>query len=172
MRNYRPAWRTGFRSDMTDSKAGPRHPQGHGARSKNRIVAASDVRVDTWGPASISRSSTPRRARSRSPCWGVRAASSARRTQACRWSRRYATSTCTSSTATVSGSSGTTAGKSTLLRLLSGIYEPRGCLRVRGRVAPVFDLGVGMDPEISGFENIVIRGMFLGMSQGDAREDR
>ena len=58
------------------------------------------------------------------------------------------------------------AGKSTLLRLLSGIYEPtRGSARVEGRVAPVFDLGVGMDPEISGYENIVIRGMFLGMSR-------
>ncbi|MCA1007352.1 ABC transporter ATP-binding protein [Rhodococcus hoagii] len=58
------------------------------------------------------------------------------------------------------------AGKSTLLRLLSGIYEPtRGTARVRGRVAPVFDLGVGMDPEISGYENILIRGMFLGMTR-------
>ncbi|MGZ8178041.1 galactan export ABC transporter ATP-binding subunit Wzt/RfbE [Williamsia sp. SKLECPSW1] len=58
------------------------------------------------------------------------------------------------------------AGKSTLLRLLSGIYEPtRGACRIRGRVAPVFDLGVGMDPEISGYENIIIRGMFLGMSR-------
>lgn len=34
-----------------------------------------------------------------------------------------------------------------------------------GRVAPVFDLGVGMDPEISGFENIVIRGLFLGQTR-------
>ena len=58
------------------------------------------------------------------------------------------------------------AGKSTLLRLLSGIYEPtRGTARVRGRVAPVFDLGVGMDPEISGYENIIIRGMFMGMTR-------
>ena len=58
------------------------------------------------------------------------------------------------------------AGKSTLLRLLSGIYEPtRGSAHIRGRVAPVFDLGVGMDPEISGYENIIIRGMFLGMSR-------
>jgi homopolymeric O-antigen transport system ATP-binding protein len=55
------------------------------------------------------------------------------------------------------------AGKSTLLRLLSGIYEPtRGSATVRGKVAPVFDLGVGMDPEISGYENIIIRGLFLG----------
>jgi ABC-2 type transport system ATP-binding protein len=58
------------------------------------------------------------------------------------------------------------AGKSTLLRLLSGIYEPtRGSASIRGRVAPVFDLGVGMDPEISGFENIIIRGLFLGMTR-------
>ena len=58
------------------------------------------------------------------------------------------------------------AGKSTLLRLLSGIYEPtRGAADVRGRVAPVFDLGVGMDPEISGYENIIIRGLFLGQTR-------
>jgi ABC-2 type transport system ATP-binding protein len=58
------------------------------------------------------------------------------------------------------------AGKSTLLRLLSGIYEPtRGFAEVRGRVAPVFDLGVGMDPEVSGLENIIVRGLFLGMTR-------
>jgi ABC-2 type transport system ATP-binding protein len=57
------------------------------------------------------------------------------------------------------------AGKSTLLRLLSGIYEPtRGSSKIVGKVAPVFDLGVGMDPEISGYENIMIRGLFLGMT--------
>ncbi|PFG27532.1 ABC transporter ATP-binding protein [Corynebacterium renale] len=62
------------------------------------------------------------------------------------------------------------AGKSTLLRLLSGIYEPtRGSAIVRGRVAPVFDLGVGMDPEISGYENIIIRGLFLGQTRKSMR---
>jgi ABC-2 type transport system ATP-binding protein len=66
------------------------------------------------------------------------------------------------------------AGKSTLLRLMSGIYEPtRGSSVIQGKVAPVFDLGVGMDPEISGFENIMVRGLFLGMSrkQMQARVD-
>jgi ABC-2 type transport system ATP-binding protein len=66
------------------------------------------------------------------------------------------------------------AGKSTLLRLMSGIYEPtRGSARIAGKVAPVFDLGVGMDPEISGFENIMVRGLFLGMTrkQMQARVD-
>ncbi|ALE85990.1 ABC transporter ATP-binding protein [Pseudonocardia sp. HH130629-09] len=66
------------------------------------------------------------------------------------------------------------AGKSTLLRLMAGIYEPtRGRSMVRGKVAPVFDLAVGMDPEISGYENILIRGLFLGMTrkQMEARID-
>ena len=58
------------------------------------------------------------------------------------------------------------AGKSTLLRLMSGIYEPtRGSARIRGKIAPVFDLGVGMDPELSGYENIMVRGLFLGMTR-------
>src|ERR1044072_3706511 len=64
------------------------------------------------------------------------------------------------------------AGKSTLLRLLAGIYEPtRGSSRIKGKIAPVFDLGIGMDPEISGVENIIIRGLFLGMT-AKAREKR
>ncbi len=46
------------------------------------------------------------------------------------------------------------------------VYEPtRGSAIIRGRVAPVFDLGVGMDPEISGYENIIIRGLFLGQTR-------
>ncbi|WP_086788540.1 ABC transporter ATP-binding protein [Crossiella equi] len=58
------------------------------------------------------------------------------------------------------------AGKSTLLRLLSGIHEPtRGSAHITGKVAPVFDLGVGMDPEVSGYENVLIRGLFLGMTR-------
>ncbi|PHM90416.1 ABC transporter ATP-binding protein, partial [Salmonella enterica subsp. enterica serovar Typhimurium] len=66
------------------------------------------------------------------------------------------------------------AGKSTLLRLMAGIYEPtRGRSAVQGKVAPIFDLAVGMDPEISGYENIIIRGLFLGMTrkQMEARMD-
>ena len=66
------------------------------------------------------------------------------------------------------------AGKSTLLRLMAGIYEPtRGRAVVQGKVAPVFDLAVGMDPEISGLDNILIRGLFLGMTrkQMEARVD-
>jgi ABC-2 type transport system ATP-binding protein len=63
------------------------------------------------------------------------------------------------------------AGKTTLLRLLAGIYEPtRGVAEIQGRVAPIFDLGVGMDPEITGLDNIMIRGLFLGMTRKQMEE--
>src|SRR6201746_1061628 len=58
------------------------------------------------------------------------------------------------------------AGSATRLGLLAVIYEPTmGVSRIVGKVAPVFDLGVGMDPEISGYENIIIRGLFLGQTR-------
>ena len=66
------------------------------------------------------------------------------------------------------------AGKTTLLRVLAGIYEPNeGAVVIKGQVAPMFDQSLGMDPESSGFENIVLRGLCLGMSKREimARTD-
>lgn len=58
------------------------------------------------------------------------------------------------------------AGKTTLLRVLSGIYPPlTGRVTVEGRVAPIFDLGLGMDPDATGYDNIRIRGLYLGLSR-------
>jgi ABC-2 type transport system ATP-binding protein len=55
------------------------------------------------------------------------------------------------------------AGKSTLLRVLAGIYEPTaGEVAVSGEIAALFDIGFGMDPDVSGWENILLRGMLLG----------
>lgn len=60
------------------------------------------------------------------------------------------------------------AGKTTLLRVMAGIYEPQqGEVVVKGRVAPLFDVGMGMDPEISGHDNIMLRGLYLGMSKAE-----
>jgi ABC-2 type transport system ATP-binding protein len=57
------------------------------------------------------------------------------------------------------------AGKTTLLRVMGGIYEPcRGSVRVEGRVAPLFDIAHGIDPESTGYENIRLRGLLLGMA--------
>ena len=62
------------------------------------------------------------------------------------------------------------AGKSTLLRVMAGIYEPtRGRIDIQGKVAPIFDLGIGMDPEASAYENIEFRGLYLGLSRAEIR---
>jgi len=57
-------------------------------------------------------------------------------------------------------------GKSTLLRVLARIYHPtEGRLVVNGRVAALFDAGFGMDMESTGYENILLRGKYLGLSR-------
>ena len=57
------------------------------------------------------------------------------------------------------------AGKTTLLRVLAGIYEPlAGGITVQGRVTPMFDVHLGIDPESTGYENIILRGLYLGLS--------
>lgn len=57
------------------------------------------------------------------------------------------------------------AGKSTLLRLMAGIYSPTNGEIIRdGTVATVFELGAGMDSELTGYENIIRMLMLLGHS--------
>src|SRR5262245_16038417 len=56
------------------------------------------------------------------------------------------------------------AGKTTLLRVIAGIYEPpSGRVDVDGRVAALFDVALGIDPESTGYENIFLRGLYLGL---------
>jgi ABC-2 type transport system ATP-binding protein len=56
------------------------------------------------------------------------------------------------------------AGKSTLLRVISGVYRPSaGYARIEGRVTALFDVGMGLDAESTGRENIYIRGIMLGL---------
>ena len=62
------------------------------------------------------------------------------------------------------------AGKTTLLRVLAGVYEPMlGRIHREGRVAPLFDISLGIDPESTGYENIFIRGLLLGFSPEEIR---
>ena len=63
------------------------------------------------------------------------------------------------------------AGKTTLLRVLAGAYEPvRGYVRRCGRTASLLSLSLGIDSEATGYENIVMRGLFLGMMPEEVRE--
>lgn len=57
-------------------------------------------------------------------------------------------------------------GKSTLLRVLSGIIKPdSGILNVSGQVAPLLALGVGLEPELSGYENIKLCSSLMKISK-------
>ena len=60
------------------------------------------------------------------------------------------------------GSNG--AGKTTLLRVLAGIYEPViGHLRVNGSLNALLDPNLGMNMELTGRENILLRGLYNGL---------
>ncbi|MFN0085865.1 MAG: ATP-binding cassette domain-containing protein [Blastocatellia bacterium] len=55
------------------------------------------------------------------------------------------------------------AGKSTLLKVVSRVIKPTGGrIVVRGRVAPLLELGAGFHPELSGRENVFLNGTLLG----------
>jgi ABC-type polysaccharide/polyol phosphate transport system ATPase subunit len=58
------------------------------------------------------------------------------------------------------------AGKTTLLKLMARIYTPTlGRVSVRGRVAPLMDLGAAFNAELSAHENILLHGALLGFSR-------
>jgi homopolymeric O-antigen transport system ATP-binding protein len=58
------------------------------------------------------------------------------------------------------------AGKSTLLKVISRVLKPsRGRIRVRGGVAPILDLGVGFDTELTGRENVFLNALLMGHSR-------
>src|SRR6266404_911208 len=63
------------------------------------------------------------------------------------------------------------AGKTTLLRVMAGIHEPvSGVVRIRGRISPMFDIALGIDSEISGYNNIRLRGLILGLTPKEVEE--
>lgn len=62
------------------------------------------------------------------------------------------------------------AGKSTLLRIMAGIYEPTsGVIERFGRVAPLLDISTGMNLECSGYENIILKALSLGLTKHEAK---
>ena len=62
-------------------------------------------------------------------------------------------------------------GKSTLLKILAEIYKPTdGSVKVKGKLVPFIELGVGFNPELTGKENVYLNGALLGFSKKEIDE--
>jgi ABC-2 type transport system ATP-binding protein/lipopolysaccharide transport system ATP-binding protein len=63
------------------------------------------------------------------------------------------------------------AGKSTLLKVIARVLRPtKGRVIVKGKVAPLLELGAGFHPELTGKENIFLNGALLGFSHREMLE--
>lgn len=62
------------------------------------------------------------------------------------------------------------AGKSTLLKLVANVIAPTdGNISVKGRIAPLIELGAGFHPDLNGIENIYMNGAIIGMTIGEIK---
>jgi ABC-2 type transport system ATP-binding protein/lipopolysaccharide transport system ATP-binding protein len=63
------------------------------------------------------------------------------------------------------------AGKSTMFKAICRVVRPsEGRVVVRGRVAPLLELGLGMNSELTGRENVMLQGALLGFSRHEMQE--
>jgi ABC-type polysaccharide/polyol phosphate transport system ATPase subunit len=63
------------------------------------------------------------------------------------------------------------AGKSTLFRVIARVRRPNeGRVVVRGRVAPLLELGLGFHGELTGRENVILHGTLLGRSRAEMKQ--
>jgi ABC-2 type transport system ATP-binding protein/lipopolysaccharide transport system ATP-binding protein len=58
-----------------------------------------------------------------------------------------------------------------LLQILAGVLKPtEGEVTVRGRVAPIIELGVGFHPDLTGEENVYLNASLYGLTNKEIRE--
>jgi ABC-2 type transport system ATP-binding protein len=61
-------------------------------------------------------------------------------------------------------------GKSTLLMILAGIYKPdSGTAVAAGRIAPIIQLGVGLNNELPAYDNVIMNAVMMGLTPAEAR---
>ena len=61
-------------------------------------------------------------------------------------------------------------GKSTMLKCLAGIYQAQGDIWIRGRMSTFIELGVGFNMDMAARENVIMNGIMMGLSPGEARK--
>ena len=62
-------------------------------------------------------------------------------------------------------------GKSTLLQIIANILTPTsGQIIARGRIAPLIQLGVGFNPELTGYENVFLNASLYGFRNREVRK--
>ena len=62
-------------------------------------------------------------------------------------------------------------GKTTLLKLLAGIYKPtQGQIRISGHTTALINTSVGLNPDATGRENIILRGLYMDVHPRQMRE--
>ena len=62
-------------------------------------------------------------------------------------------------------------GKTTLLRTVAGIYKPdSGVVSVKGRMAPLLQIGTGFSNELNSSENIILSGLLLGIPKSEMKK--
>ena len=63
------------------------------------------------------------------------------------------------------------AGKSTLLKIISGVMKPtEGNIKIKGKIAPLLELGAGFDFDYTGRENVFLNGAILGYRKDFIKE--
>ena len=63
-------------------------------------------------------------------------------------------------------------GKSTILKIIAGILRPtQGTVKVKGKIAPLIELGAGFDGDLTGEENVYLNGALLGYSQSEMKKN-
>lgn len=63
------------------------------------------------------------------------------------------------------------AGKTTLLRVLCGVYEPVvGRMEIDGKISALLNMNLGLNPDATGYENIMLSGLYMGLHPDEIRK--